>query len=75
MNPSTTILLIRLNIARAITTTPADLKNRGAYLEREKDTELNDNRANTVSVPKANENIMKNPDMNDPLERAAICMA
>ncbi len=75
IKPITTKLLIRLNKARANTTTPADLKKSGACFELAKDTELNDNKPRTGSVPRAKKNIIINPEVNDPLESAAICIA
>ena len=64
----------KANIPRPITTTPADLKNRGACLECANDAEPNDKSASIGSVPSANASIIKNPDMNDPPESAATCI-
>ena len=62
------------NIPRPITTTPADLKNRGACLEWANDADPNDRSANIGRVPSANANIIRSPDMNDPLESATTCI-
>lgn len=55
-------------------TTPTDLKNRVAYFDCEKDTDQNDKRASIGKVPRAKKSIIESPPINDPLERAAICM-
>lgn len=55
-------------------TIPTDLKNRGAYFDCEKDTDQNDNRESTGKVPRAKKSITESPPINDPLERAAICI-
>ncbi len=56
------------------TTTPADLKNKGACFEWAKEADPNDNKASMGNVPSANANIMRNPDINDPLESATTCI-
>lgn len=62
------------NIPSPITTTPADLKNRGACLECANDVDPNDKSASIGKVPRANASIIRKPDMNEPLETAAICI-
>ena len=62
------------NVPRPKTTTPADLKKSGAYLEREKDNEPKESNPSTGSVPSANESIIIKPEVNDPLESADICI-
>lgn len=57
-----------------ITMKPADLKKRGAYLDFAKETEPNETRARTGNVPRANESIMSEPETNNPLESADICI-
>ena len=62
------------NNPRPITIIPADLKNNGACFECANDTEPNESSASIGNVPSANENIMRSPDINDPLESAATCI-
>ena len=62
------------NKPRPITTTPADLKNSGACLPCAKDAEPKERKASIGKVPRANANIIRNPEMNDPLEIATICI-
>ena len=54
--------------------TPVDLKNRGAYFDFAKETELNDSIASTGSVPRAKKNIIENPEINEPLDNAENCI-
>ena len=63
------------NKPRPITITPADLKNNGACLPCAKDADPNDNNKSIGKVPRTNANIMRNPDIKDPLERATTCIA
>ena len=63
------------NNPKPITTTPADLKNSGACFECAKEADPNESKASIGNVPSANANIIKAPDMNDPLERATTCIA
>ncbi len=74
MTPSPASPARRANTPRPITTTPADLKNNGACFECAKDTEPNESNASIGSVPRANANIIKSPDINDPLESAETCI-
>ena len=62
------------NAPSPITTIPADLKNRGACFECANDADPNESSTSIGSVPKANANIIENPDMNDPLESATTCI-
>ena len=62
------------NRPNPITTTPADLKKRLAYLELAKEEEPKDNNRSTGKVPKAKANIIKLPLRNDPLDRATTCI-
>ena len=62
------------NNPRPITIIPADLKKSGACFECANDTEPNESNASIGNVPSANENIMRSPDINDPLESAATCI-
>ena len=62
------------NKPRPKTIIPADLKNKSACFECAKEIELNERSASIGSVPNANENIINNPDINDPLESAATCI-
>ena len=62
------------NTPRPITTTPADLKKRGACLPCAKDAEPKDRNASIGKVPRANANMIRKPDMKDPLEIAATCI-
>lgn len=62
------------NIPNPITTTPADLKNKGACLPCAKEAEPNDNNVSMGKVPKAKANIIRNPDINDPLDSATTCI-
>lgn len=57
-----------------ITIIPADLKKSGAYLECANDAELKEMSASIGNVPRANENIIRSPDINDPLPSAATCI-
>src|SRR3989338_7651488 len=74
MIPSPASPATSANNPRPITTIPADLKNNGACFECANDTEPNESNANIGHVPSANENIMRSPDINDPLESAATCI-
>ena len=56
------------------TTTPVDLKKSGAYVEWAKETDPKERKARTGRVPSANANIIRSPDINDPLERATTCI-
>lgn len=58
----------KANIPSPITTTPADLKNSGACFPCANDVDPKDRSASIGNVPRANANIIKKPDMNDPLE-------
>ncbi len=62
------------NTQSPITTTPAEAKKRGACRDFENETELKDNRARIGSVPIANASMMSDPEINDPLARAATCI-
>src|SRR3989344_9101986 len=62
------------NNPRPTTTTPADLKNSGACFPCAKDAEPKESNASIGSVPKANANIINNPDINDPLPSATTCI-
>lgn len=62
------------NIPRPTTTTPADLKNNGACLPCAKEADPNDTSASIGNVPKAKANIIRSPDINEPLERATTCI-
>ena len=62
------------NIPSPITTIPADLKNKGACFECAKDADPNERRDSIGTVPKAKANIMRSPDINDPLESATTCI-
>lgn len=57
-----------------ITTTPADLKNSGAYLECANEEDPKDRSARTGNVPSTKPSIISIPDINDPLESAATCI-
>lgn len=62
------------NSPRPMTTIPADLKKSGAYFPWANEAEPNESSASIGSVPKANANIMRNPDMKDPLLNAETCI-
>jgi len=64
----------REKIPRPITTTPADLKKRGAYRDCANHTEPNERNANTGNVPRAKASMISHPEKNEPLESAAICI-
>ena len=57
-----------------ITTTPADLKNSGAFLEWANDTEPKESSARTGNVPSTKPSIISIPDIKDPLDSAATCI-
>ena len=57
-----------------ITTIPADLKNKGACFEWANEADPNESSASIGKVPRANENIMSEPLINDPLESADTCI-
>jgi hypothetical protein len=59
---------------RPITTTPADLKNKGAYFECAIDAEPNERKRSIGNVPRANANIINNPATKDPLPSADTCI-
>lgn len=60
---------------RPITKTPADLKKSGAYFDPANDAEPNDSKASIGSVPKAKTVIIRDPEKNEPLAKAATCIA
>ena len=62
------------NNPRPIITTPDDLKNSRACFELAKEADPKESKASIGNVPRAKANIIKAPDMNDPLERATICI-
>lgn len=64
----------KANIPRPITTTPADLKKRGACFPCAKDAEPKERRTSIGRVPRAKANITETPERNDPLEIAATCI-
>jgi len=64
----------RENIPRPITTTPTDLKKRGACRDRANDTDPNERSANTGNVPSAKKSIIRSHQRNEPLESAEICI-
>lgn len=64
----------RANIPRPITTTPADLKKRGACFPCAKDADPKERNRSMGNVPMAKANMIKAPDMNDPLESATTCI-
>ena len=74
MMPSPTSPDKNANIPRPITTIPADLKKRGACFPCANDAGPNDNNVSIGKVPRANVNIIKAPDINDPLPTATICI-
>ena len=57
-----------------ITTTPADLKKRGACFECANEAEPNERSTSIGNVPRANANIIRVPDINEPLESATTCI-
>lgn len=57
-----------------ITTTPADLKNKGAFFERANEAEPKDSKASIGNVPRAKDHMISIPDQNDPLDSAATCI-
>ena len=70
MTPITTKLLIRLNNANIITTSPADLKNMPDFELFLMLNELKLTNARTGSVPSANESIVSPPLRKLPVVRA-----
>ena len=62
------------NIPSPTTTTPADLKNKGACFPCANDADPNERSTSIGNVPSENANIIKNPDMKDPLPKAATCI-
>lgn len=62
------------NSPRPITTTPADLKNSGAYFECANDAEPKERNKSIGSVPRAKANIISIPDTKDPLLSADTCI-
>lgn len=64
----------RENSPSPITTIPADLKNKGACLLLANEADPNERNASIGNVPRANANIIKNPNTNDPLLRAESCI-
>lgn len=60
---------------RPITSTPADLKKRGACFDCANEAEPNERSASIGSVPSANDPMMRKPETKDPLESAATCIA
>jgi hypothetical protein len=64
----------KAKIPSPTTTTPADLKKIVAYLDLENETEPKDKIASTGSVPSAKADIIRKPDINEPLDKADICI-
>lgn len=64
----------REKVPRPITTIPTDLKKRGAYFDLENDADPKERRARTGNVPSAKNSMRENPPINEPLERAEICI-
>jgi len=62
------------NNPRPITTIPADLKNNGACLPLANEAEPKERSASIGNVPRANANIIKSPDINDPLLNDETCI-
>lgn len=62
------------NIPSPITTTPADLKNKGAFFERANEAEPKDRSVSIGNVPRAKESIISIPLQNDPLDSATTCI-
>lgn len=62
------------NNPRPITTTPEDLKNSGACFPCANDAEPNERSTSMGNVPSANANMMRSPEINDPLPSADTCI-
>lgn len=74
MIPSPASPASRANIPSPTTTTPTDLKNRGAYFEWANDADPNERNRSIGNVPRANASINRSPDINDPLPNAETCI-
>lgn len=73
--PSPASPAISAKAPRPITNTPADLKKSGAYFDWANEADPNDKSASIGSVPRANAPIIKVPEINEPLDSDATCMA
>ncbi len=62
------------NSPRPITTTPADLKNKGACLPCANDADPNERSKSTGNVPRAKASMINIPEPKDPLPNAETCI-
>ncbi len=62
------------NNPRPITTTPADLKNKGACFPCANDADQKESSISIGNVPRANASIIRSPEINDPLPSADTCI-
>ena len=75
MTPSPASPASMENIARPMTTTPDVFKNSEAYLLLANVLAPKDSKDNAGKVPKAKKSIINEPEMNEPLLMAEICIA
>ena len=73
--PSPASPVIREKTLRPMMKIPIEAKNNAECFDFENVVDPYDRKASMGSVPRANAPIMRDPDMPDPLESAATCMA